>query len=99
MIMISMTTQRKEPIAGLFSLEDVSLYNISLRVPLFIKPYDRIALVVVNLCSHEGFIKKDKHSKAAGLGGGSRWSVNRVLYNADPSINDVKYLDTQDHKL
>ena len=73
MIMISMTTQRKEPIAGLFSLEDVSYikkkYNISLRVPLFIKLYDWIALFVVNLCSYKGFIKKDKHSPAAGRGG------------------------------
>ena len=67
---------------------------MSLRVPLFIKPYDRIALFVVNLCSYKGFIKKDKHSPAAGRGGGSRWSVNKVLYNVEPSINDIKYLDT-----
>ena len=61
MIMLSMTTQRKEPIAGLFSLEDISSvkqqYNISLYVPLFIKPYGQIALFVVNLCPHKGFIK------------------------------------------
>ena len=61
MIMLSMTTQRKEPIAGLFSLEDISYvkpqYNISLCVPLFIKPYGQIALFVVNLCPHKGFIK------------------------------------------
>ena len=61
MIMLSMTTQRKEPIAGLFSLEDISSvkqqYNISLCVPLFRKPYDQIALFVVNLCPHKGFIK------------------------------------------
>ena len=32
MIMLSMTTQRKEPIAGLFSLEDISyVKHISLR--------------------------------------------------------------------
>ena len=61
MIMLSMTTQRKEPIAGLFSLEDISSvkhqYNISLCVPLFRKPYDQIALFVVNLYPHKGFIK------------------------------------------
>ena len=61
MIMISMTTQRKEPIAGLFSLEDISYvkqqYNISLRVPLFIKPYGRIALFSINLCPYNGLIK------------------------------------------
>ena len=60
-----------------------------LRVPLFIKPYGQIALFVVNLCPHKGL-----HSSATGRGGGSRWSVNKVLYNADPSINDVKYFDT-----
>ena len=47
MIMVGMTTQRKEPIEGLFSLEDISSvkqqYNMSLRVPLFIKPYGQIA--------------------------------------------------------
>ena len=61
MIMLGMTTQRKEPIAGLFSLEDISSvkqqYNISLCVPLFIKLYGQIALFVVNLCPHKGFIK------------------------------------------
>ena len=61
MIMLSMTTQRKEPIAGLFSLEDISSvkqqYNISLCVPLFRKLYGQIALFVVNLCPHKGFIK------------------------------------------
>ena len=56
MIMLSMTTQRKEPIAGLFSLEDISSVK-TLRVPLFIKPYGQIALFVVNLCPHKGFIK------------------------------------------
>ena len=53
---------------------------MSLRVPLFIKPYGQISLFVVNLCPHKGFIKS--------------LFVNEVLYNADPSINDVKYLDT-----
>ena len=67
---------------------------MSLRVPLFIKPHGQIALFVLNLCPHKGFIKQDKHSSAIGRGGGSRWSVNKVLYNEDPSINDVKYLDT-----
>ena len=67
---------------------------MSLRVPLFIKPYGQIALFVVNLCPHKGFIKKDKHSSAIGRAGGSRWSVNKVFYNADPSNNDIKYLDT-----
>ena len=59
MIMLSMTTQRKELIAGLFSLEDISSvkHNTSLCVPLFIKTYGRIALFVVNLCPHKGFIK------------------------------------------
>ena len=61
MIMISMTTQRKEPIAGPFSSEDVSYvkksYKISLCVPLFIKPSGRIALFAVNLCPYNGFIK------------------------------------------
>ena len=61
MIMLSMTTQRKEPIAGLFSLEDISFvkqqYNISLCVPLFIKLCGQIALFAVNLCPHKGFIK------------------------------------------
>ena len=58
--MLSMTTQRKEPIAGLFSLEDISyvkqLYNISLCIPLFIKPYGRIALFAINLCPYKDFI-------------------------------------------
>ena len=67
---------------------------MSLRVPLFIKLYGRIALFAINLCPHKGFIKYDKYSSATGRGGESRWSVNKVLYNADPSINDVKYLDT-----
>ena len=67
---------------------------MSLYIPLFIKPYGRIALFVVNLCPCKGFIKKDKHSSATGQGGGSRWSVNKVLYNADLSIDDVKYFDT-----
>ena len=59
MIMVGMTTQRKEPIVGLFSLEDISYvkqkYNISLCVPLFIKPYGWIALFVINLYPHKGF--------------------------------------------
>ena len=59
---------------------------MSLRIPLFIKLYGQIALFVVNLCPHKGFIKQDKHSSATGRGGGSRWLVNKVLYNADPSI-------------
>ena len=60
MIMINIMTQRKEPIAGLFSLEDVSSitqYNISLRVPLFIKLYGRIALFSINLCPYNDYIK------------------------------------------
>ena len=73
MIMFSMTTQRKEPIVGLFSLDDVSYvtqqYNMSLCVPLFIKLYGRIDLFATNLCPHKGFIKWDKHSLATGRGG------------------------------
>ena len=46
--MVNMIAWEKELMKELFFPEDVS-YNISLRVPLFIKPHGRIALFVVNL--------------------------------------------------
>ena len=54
--MVNMIAWEKELIRELFFPEDVS-YNVSLRIPLFIKPHGRIDLFAVNLCPYKGFIK------------------------------------------
>jgi hypothetical protein len=61
---------------------------------LFIKPYGRIALFAIKLCPYKGFIKVGQTL----LGYWPRRLKPMVgqesLYNADPSFNDAKYLDT-----